>query len=307
MPGKGPKNLHIKTSPDFSERIENMAKIGIITDSTCDIPEALLEHYGIIVIPQVVIWGEEQYRDRIDLQPAEFYRRLAVDPVRPHSSLPSLGNFQEAFETAISRGADQLVVLTVSSAMSGTYDMARTAAQSYKVPVVVVDSKGPTMTLGWQVLAAARAREFGADVDSILKQVEQVRGRLVQLVAMESLQYLQTGGRIGDAARWAGTLLRVKPLVSINHTTGRVQPEGLARTHSALVELLYKKFFEALKGGKNFRIAVLHGNVQEQAQALAERIRVEFAPVELLINITGPVLGINTGPGALALCGYAEE
>jgi DegV family protein with EDD domain len=284
-----------------------MAKIGIITDSTCDIPETLLEQYGIIVVPQVVIWGEEPYRDRIDMQPAEFYRRLVVDPARPHSSLPSIGDFQDAFARAISRGADQLVVLTVSSAMSGTYELARRAAQSCKIPAAVVDSKGPTMTLGWQVLAAARACESGADLDSILKRVEQVRSKLAQFVAMDSLEYLRTGGRIGGAARWAGTLLRVKPLVSINHQSGLVQPEGLARTQSALVELLYRKFFEALKGGKNLRIAVLHGNAPEKAEALAERIRAEYAPLELLINTTGPVLGINTGPGALALCGYAED
>jgi DegV family protein with EDD domain len=284
-----------------------MTKIGIITDSTCDIPEALLEQYGIIVIPQVVIWGETQYRDRIDLQPDEFYRRLAVDPIRPHSSLPGLGDFQEAFERAISRGVDKLILLTVSSAMSGTYALARTAAQSCKVPVAVVDSKGPTMTLGWQVLAAARARDSGEDLDGLLKRVEQVRSKLVQFVAMDTLEYLKTGGRIGGAARWAGTLLRVKPLVSINHRTGLVQPEGLTRTHAALVELLYRKFFEALKGGRNLRIAVLHGNAPEKAEALAERIRADFAPLELLINTTGPVLGINTGPGALALCGYAEE
>src|SRR5512136_2047866 len=119
-----------------------MATIGIVTDSTCDIPEALLEQYGIIVIPQVVIWGEEQFRDRVDLQPEEFYRRLKVERVRPHSSLPSLHDFQEAFDKGISQGAEALVVLTVSSAMSGTYAMALNAAQTCKVPVEVVDSKG---------------------------------------------------------------------------------------------------------------------------------------------------------------------
>ncbi len=281
--------------------------IGIITDSTCDIPENLLDQYGIIVIPQVVIWGDTAFRDRIDLQPGQFYQRLAGDHSKPHSSLPSLGDFQGAFERAISQGADELVVLTVSSAMSGTYEMARTAAKSLNIPVTVVDSKGPTMTLGWQVLAAARAREAGADLEGVLKRVDQVRNKLVQFVGMDTLEYLQTGGRIGGAAKWAGTLLRVKPLVSINHQTGLVQPEGLARTHSALVEMLYRKFFEALKGGKQLRIAVLHGNAPEAAQALAERIRVEHSPMEILINITGPVLGINTGPGALALCGYTED
>ena len=281
--------------------------IGIITDSTCDIPENLLKQYNIIVVPQLVIWGDEQYLDRIGLQPNEFYQRLAIDPVQPHSSQPSLQAFHEAFESAISRGANELIVLTISSAMSGTYDIAKTAAKQFNIHVEVVDAKGPTMSLGWQVLAAARARDSGADRNSILNQVDQVRNKLAQFVGMETLEYLQKGGRIGGAVKWVGTLLKVKPLVSINHKTGLVEPEGLTRTHSALVELLYRKFFERLKGGKNLRVAVLHGNVLEKAQALSERIREEYNPVELLINTTGPVLGINTGPGALALCGYADD
>ena len=124
---------------------------------------------------------------------------------------------------------------------------------------------------------------------------------------MDTLDYLKTGGRIGGAAKWAGALLKVKPLVSINHQTGLVEPVGLARTQKAVIELMYNKFFERLKDGQKLRIAVLHGNALERAQELADRIRAEFNPIELLINITGPVLGINTGPGALALCGYAEE
>jgi DegV family protein with EDD domain len=264
--------------------------IGIITDSTCDIPEAMLEPYGIVVVPQVVTWGDQQYRDRIDLQPGQFYQRLANDPVRPHSSLPSLANFLEAYKCAADRGASELIVLTVSSAMSGTYEMAKTAANHISIPVTVVDSKGPSMSLGWQVLAAARARQAGADRASILAQVERVRQRLALMVGMETLEYLQKGGRIGAAAKWAGALLHVRPVVAINHHTGVVEPVSLVRTHKALVDLLYHKFFEQMQGGK----------------ALAERIRSEYNPCELLINITGPVLGINTGPGALALCGYGE-
>jgi len=281
--------------------------IGIITDSTCDIPEELIEQYGIIVIPQMVIWGEEQLRDRIDLQPKEFYERLASDPVRPHSSLPALGDIQDAFQEAIQRGAEQLIVLTVSSAMSGTYELVKNTAQSMNIPVSMVDAKGPTMSLGWQVLAAARRREAGVALDGILEQVNKVREQLVQFVAMDSLEYLQRGGRIGGAVKWAGTLLRIKPLVSINHQTGLVEPASLARTHTALVDLLYNKFFDKLKRGRNLRIAVLHGNVPAEAEQLAKRIQTEFKPQELLVNITGAVLGINTGPGALALCGYAED
>jgi DegV family protein with EDD domain len=121
------------------------------------------------------------------------------------------------------------------------------------------------------------------------------------------LEFLQRGGRIGGAAKWVGTLLKVKPLVSINHQTGLVEPVTLSRTQKALIETMYNKFFEQLGGRNNLRIAILHGNVLKTAEALAERIQAEFNPLELLVNITGPVLGINTGPGALALCGYVED
>jgi len=281
--------------------------IGIITDSTCDIPENLLEEYGIIVVPQILIWGDKQYRDRIDLSPAEFYRRLSVETELPQSSMPSVVDFQNACQQAIQQGATELIILTISSAMSNTYEVARTAAALLNIPVAVIDSKGPTMSLGWQTLAAARARDAGASLAEILKRVEQVRSKLVQYVGMVTLQFLQHGGRIGEAAKWAGMLLKVKPLISINHQSGVVQPVGLFRTTNGLLDTLYRKFFDHFKGHKNLRIAVLHGNNPETAESLVERIRNEYNPIELLTNITGPVLGINTGPGAVALCGYAED
>jgi DegV family protein with EDD domain len=281
--------------------------IEIIADSTCDIPEVLVEHYGLRIIPAYILWGSDQFRDRVDLLPVDFYRRLVVDHQRPTTSQPGIPDFQQAYAAAATRGATQIITLTVSSAMSGTYQSAFEAAKLSTIPVTVVDSKGPTMTLGWQTLAAARARDAGATLKDILAAIDQVRKRMVQFVCMDTLEYLQKGGRIGDAIKWMGSLLQVKPLVSINHQTGRVEPVTLARTHTSVVEAMYTKFFKQLAGGKKLHIAVLHGNVQTEAEALAARIRAEFDPFELIVNITGPVLGINTGPGALALCGYAEE
>lgn len=280
--------------------------IAIITDSTCDIPQDLIDQYGIQVVPQIIVWDGQTYRDRVDMQPAEFYERLKYDPLRPTSSLAGIGDFTEAFDMAASQGAQEIIMLTVSAAMSGTYQMALNAAKIVQIPVHVVDSKGPTMSLGWQVLTAARAVQEGLDVKGVLGRINDVRERLVQLVAMDTLEFLQKGGRIGGAVKWVGGLLSVKPLVAINHHSGLVEPVSLARSHRPLIEMLYKKFFERLTGQVGLHIAVLHGNVLEEAEGLAERIRLEFNPVELLVNTTGPVLGINTGPGALALCGYAE-
>ncbi len=281
--------------------------IAIITDSTCDIPDVLIEKYGIIVISHVLIWGDEQFRDRVDIRPIEFYERFVKDPIRPTTAQASVGDFLAGIQQAIDKCADGAVILTVSSAMSGAYNMARTAAEQASIPVRVVDSKGPTMTLGWQVLAAARARDNGAGLDEIVEVAATVRANLVQMVAMESLEYLQYGGRIGDAVKWVGNVLKVKPLVAINHETGRVQPVGLARTHASLVKMLYSRFFERLQGEGKLHLAVLHGNTLAEAQKLVERIKEEFDPFELIVNITGPVLGINTGPDALALCGYYES
>lgn len=281
--------------------------IAIITDSTCDVSGALLQQYGITVVPTMVLWGGRQYRDRIDLQPEEFYRRLEQEPQRPSSSTPAEAEFQEAYRAAVAGGAEALVVLTVSSAMSGMYQLAVKSAEAVDVPVTVIDSKGPTMSLGWQVLAAARARDAGASVEEIVHCTDEVRKRLMQLVYMESLEYLERGGRIGQAVKWLGVALHVKPVVSINHEAGQVEPLGLARTRKSGVEMMFGRFVSFLRGGANAHVAVLHGNALEEAEALAERIRAELNPVELQVNITGPVLGIHTGPRALALCGYAES
>lgn len=281
--------------------------IGIVTDSTCDIPENLIKQYGITIVPQYIIWGEDQYKDRVEMTPLEFYQRLETDRIRPTTSQASVSDFKKVYEDLKLKGITEIIVLTVSSAMSGTFQVAKNAAKLVDFPVTVVDSKGPTMTLGWQVLAAARANEMGNDVKTILEKIDQVRKRLVQFVAMDTLEYLQKGGRIGGAVKWVGGLLQVKPLVSINHESGLVEPVSLARTQKTLVENMYKKFFEKLDLTKKLHIAVLHGNALDKAEELAQRIQDEFNPVELILNITGPVLGINTGPGALALCGYYED
>ncbi len=281
-------------------------KIALITDSTCDIPQDLIEEYDIIVLPQIVIWGEETLRDRVDITPKEFYRRLETDDQLPSTTQPSPGGFRAIYQQAIDQGAEEIVILTVSSEMSGTYELAKQVGDQMEVPVYVIDSQGPTMSLGWQVLAAARARERGADAEGMIAAAEQVRENLVQIVLLDSLKFLQRGGRIGNATRLIGSVLRIKPLVEINHQEGIVEEAGRARTRKRAIEQMINRFFEQIGSIEKLHIAVLHGDALEEAKAIADRIREEYNPVELLINITGPVLGVNTGPGALALCGYAE-
>ena len=281
--------------------------IKIVTDSTCDIPAPLLEQHGIIVVPQVLIWGDQQYRDRIDMQPEEFYQRLTTESGRPQTSQPGEHDFSRAYEKAADQGATSIINLVLSSALSGTIEAARKAAQSFAIPVEVIDSRATSMGLGWQVLAAARAIEQGVDLPGVLTCIDKVRRKIFQYAGLDTLEYLKKGGRIGDAARWATSVLRIKPVVALNILTNMVEPIGLVRTYNALVDLLYRKFFDQLRGRKNLRIAVMHGNMLASAEGLAERIRAEIAPLELFVNSTGPAVGLHTGPGALGICGYADD
>ena len=283
------------------------ASIALITDSTCDIPQTLINQYGITVIPQIVVWGDTLLRDRVDISPEEFYRRLDKESLKPTSTQPGPDDFKKTYREAIDRGAREIVILTVSSRMSGTYDLAEQVGGQMEVPVYVIDSKGPTMSLGWQVLAAARCREEGGSALEMVAAAARVRSKLVQIVCLDTLEYLQRGGRIGMATRLIGTLLKLKPLVQINHESGLVEASGQARTRRRSIGTLEERFFDRIDMDEPLHIAVLHGNAPAEAKELAEHIQQEYAPKELLINITGPVLGIHTGPRALALCGYTEN
>ncbi len=284
----------------------SIPEVALITDSTCDIPDHLINQYQITVIPQTVIWNDDVLLDRVELSPQDFYKRLENDPCHPKSTLPAPESILTAYQNASQRGARRAMMFTVSSKMSGTYQLARKLAENSPLPVDVIDGKGPTMSLGWQVIAAARCREDGGNHQNMIQAAAETRSKMVQFVLMNTMEYLHKGGRIGRAALMLGSLLDFKPLVEINHQTGIVEAAGRIRTRHKGIEELWNKFFAKLDLTKNLHIAVLHGNAVQDAQNLADRISETYQPAELLINITGPVLGINTGPGALALCGYSE-
>ena len=230
---------------------------------------------------------------------------MVSDPVYPTTAHPSPEDFRTAYEAARSDGAEEIVVITVSSAMSGTYTAATLAAEQVDFPVHVVDSKGPTMSLGWQVLAAARSRAAGGDAQAMIDAAAHALESMAQWVSLDTLEYLHKGGRIGNATRFIGTLLNIKPLVYINHETGLVEAGQPMRTRRRSLEALQRSFFGQLGDKRPLYIAVLHGGVPEDAEEMAAHIRREYDPVELIITITSPVLGVHTGPRALALCGYA--
>lgn len=281
-------------------------QIGIVTDSTCDIPQALIDQYGIIVQAHVVVWGAEQLRDRVDIQPDAFYRRLVSDPVMPTTSQATIADFAGAYRRAVEQGADEIVAVIVSGALSGAIQSATQAKEFVDVPVRIYDSRGATMGLGWQVLAAARARDAGGGAEEIIAAAEAARKRMHLFILLDTLEYVYRGGRIGNASRLVGTMLNVKPMIELDHESGIVEPMGLAMTRRRGLDTLVQKFFACMEPGRPTHVAVLHGDAEADAQALEHRVREEYHPAELVTTITCPILGIHTGPRAIALCGYSE-
>lgn len=280
--------------------------IALITDSTCDIPAAWLEQYDITVIPLTIAFGEQTYLDGVDLQPRDFYARLGNDPHHPTTSQPSAGAFLEAYRQAADKGAAQVAVFTISSAMSGTIGSARTAAQESPIPVEIVDSKSNSMGLGWQVIAAARVRENGGNLDKMVAAAQHARENMAYYIALDTMEYLAKGGRTADAVRFLNAVLQIKPVIYVRHETGTVGASMPARSRKSAIDSVYREFFKRVNPDGNLHITVLHNAADDEAAALAERVRQEYHPAEIFINIVSPVLGVHTGPRALALCGYSE-
>jgi DegV family protein with EDD domain len=282
-------------------------QIALITDSTCDVPNRLIDQYHITVVPLHVIWDDETFRDRVDIAPRTFYRRLTEDPAYPTTAHPTPEGFLATYEQAVRRGADEIVVVTLSNELSGAFEAASQAGRMSDHPVHVFNSRSTTMGLGWQVIAAARAREEGADATAMLRAADETRQHVALYVSLDTMEYLHKGGRIGGATRFIGSLLDIKPLVYVDRESGKVEAAGRVRTRKRGLRMLYDRFFEELDTENTTHIAVMHGDAPEDAERIAKRIEREYAPSELLIDITGPVLGVHTGPGAIALCGYSES
>ncbi len=173
-----------------------------------------------------IIWGEEQFRDGVDLTAEDFYKRLEEDPTIPTTSQPTPQQMVQAYDAAKSKGAEQILIITISKAMSGTHESAKAAAELVDLPVTVLDSKANGMSLGWQVLAAARAREQGGDLQAMVGAADKARSTMVYIITLDTLEYLHKGGRIGGASHFIGNLLNLKPQISVDHSSGEVAGGG---------------------------------------------------------------------------------
>ncbi len=283
-----------------------MSKVAIVTDSTAYLPAELVEQYEITVMPQVLIWGEETLLDGVDIQPDEFYARLKTASVMPTTSQASAQSFKEVFEKLAAEGKDILAVL-ISDKLSGTITSATQALEF--VPdarVEIFNSHSVAMALGFQVLEAAKAAAQGASLEECKAAAESARQRTGVIFAVDTLEFLHRGGRIGGASRFLGTALQMKPILEV--TGGRVEPIERVRTkrkaHARVIELIA----ERTQGRGAVKLATLHAAAEADASALLKAAEERLGNVEeTIFSEVSPVVGTHAGPGTVGLAYLVSE
>jgi DegV family protein with EDD domain len=281
-----------------------MPKVGIVTDSTCDVEPARLAQLGVEMVPLTVHFGDEHYRDWIDLHPKEFYAKLAASLLLPTTSQPSPADFAAAYARLAEQGFEEVVVITLSSALSGTYDSAMLGARDAKLPVRVVDGKRASQGTALIVFAAVEARDAGLDAAAIEARATEVARSSRLFFLLDTLDYLVKGGRAGKATGLAASLLNVKPVLEVN-AEGYIEPFKKVRGRQQAVAALAQHVAEESRSRGRLRAALLHARIGGEVEELQAALRAADADIEVVSQgILGAVIGTYTGPGAVGIAYY---
>ncbi len=272
-----------------------MAKVRVVTDSTCDLPDALMREWDIAMVPLSVNFGNESLRDRIDITHDEFIRRLTTSKTLPTTSQPPPGLFEEQYLRLADEGIDGILSIHISEKLSGTASAARIAAEAVadRVRVDVLDSRSLSLGLGFQALAAARMAREGDDLEAVMAEARRVMPTTHIIFFADTLEYLQRGGRISRAAAIAGSILSLKPLMRVDE--GQVVPHERTRTRSKAIDGVVKfvadfpqiRHLGALKTG------------DADIDTLLDRLAPVFPREKILVTNCSPVISVHLGPGAL--------
>jgi DegV family protein with EDD domain len=278
-----------------------MSKIAVVTDSTTYMPPELLKKHNISVVPQILIWGDQTYRDGVDIQSAEFFTRLKTTKVMPTTSQASVVSFQEIFQDLVNKDFE-VIALLVSTKLSGTVQSAIQARELMGPAgekVHVVDSQSVAMALGFQSLAVARAIEAGASLKEAIALAERSHEYTGVFFAVDTLEFLHRGGRIGGAQRFIGSALNLKPILAIQD--GRVEGIERIRTKSKAQDRVLELCIEKVNNRTPVRLATLHANAADEAKALLTRAEQALKPVESIFTEVSPTVGTHAGPGTVGL------
>ena len=276
--------------------------VQVVTDSATDVPSPLREEHGIDVVPLSLAFGEDSFLDGIDITSQGVLREIAARDQIPKTSQPPSSRFEECFRAALDVGKD-VVCVTVSSDVSGTFNSARIAAEDVDpARIRVVDSRGATMQAGWVAVAAARAAIDGVNLDDVTRAAEDAIGRAQRLAVLKTLDNLYKGGRIGRARHMVGSALGIKPILGI--VDGVVAPIEHARTWKRAVDRAVS-LVDRL--GPPSDIAVLHVDNEAEASSIADTLRQRFPAANVVVDWAGSVILAYAGPGAIGITTLAER
>ena len=277
--------------------------VKVVTDSVSDLPPQVVAELGITVIPLNVRFGEEVYRDGIDLTTEQFYERLVRSKVLPVTSVPSPGTFAEAYDR-LAEETDEILAIILTSKLSGTYEVARQSIglMKRKCRVEVVDSQWAVMAEGFIVMVAAGAAQAGASLEEALEVVRANIPRVDFRAAFDTMEYLRRGGRIGAAQALLGSALRINPIITMKD--GVVEPAGRARSRSKAIDHLYQ-FVTSYSHIEE--MAVEQAACPDDADLLVERLSAKFPGKRIYRSKTTPVIGTHTGPGLLLVAVMGDK
>jgi len=282
-----------------------MTKIAILTDSTANLPVEWVEKNNVRVIPLKIHWGNDTFLDGVDLTPNEFYTRLSHSKTLPTTSQPSIQDFLQAFES-LANQADGIVVPLISSGISGTVASALAAVREFfRVPVEIVDTRVTSAGQGLVVMAAARAAAQGKSLQEVRQAADEVVQRMHLFFAVDTLEYLHRGGRIGGASRYLGTVLNIKPILYFD-LDGKLDALERARTKGKALQRL-TALAEEKANGHPLHLSVIHANAPEIAQEFREQITHRLHCEEVFTMELSPVIGVHVGPGTIGVALYPED
>jgi DegV family protein with EDD domain len=287
-----------------------MARVAVVTDSSACLPPGAVSGLDIYVVPLRLFINGTSYRDGLDITAHEVYRMLPEVRELPSTSAPAPSDFHDAMERA-SVGHDSVVVITMTSRFSGTYQSAVTAAAGFReshahVAVDVIDSGTAAGAVGLVVLNAARKAAVGGTRDEVCSAARDIMERVHLMAVLDTLQYLARSGRVPMAVHWANALVRVNPVFRIQPLLGEARTVRVARGRESAIQVMLELVRNHV-GSDELHAVVFHSDRLEEAEGLRHRVDTGFRCKELYVSDFTPVMGIHTGPGVLGLAYYVSQ
>ena len=270
--------------------------IRIVTDSACDIPQALVEKYNITIVPLTFSFGDKEFIDRVSLTTEEFWKHCADSPILPQTAAPAPGQFTQAYRTLIQQGASGILVISLSRELSATMQSAETGAKEpgVTVPVRFVDSRSASMGEGITVIAVAKMAAAGASLDELEAAANNFASRTKVFGALDTLENLKKGGRISNTKAFLASALAIKPIIEVRE--GKLEEGGKERTRGKALAFLIEKIKLA---GEISDLAVLHAQCSDIDSFVAQLKTIHSG--EIIVSDIGSVIGSHTGIGTIGV------